>query len=166
MWQKLLVIFILLYFLALLQSSFFSHFSLFGATLNLVFILFFLLVFFEKKTNHYDILFFAIVPGIFLDILSFTYLGPSIVSLIIIGFLLKYTQSLLKSGDDEYPFVYFLPLFIIFFLAYDLLLVLYLYFLDPNKIIMAFGLQTIFSVIYNFIIASVFFYLYKIFLHQ
>jgi len=167
MWKKILAVILLFYFFALLQNSFLTHFNLFGAIPNLVFTLFFLLVFFEKKDPsacagiNYYIIFLAITAGFFLDILSYTYLGPSIVLLIIIGFLLKKTQSLLKNSGDNHPFIYFLPLFIIFLLAYDLLLGLYLYFLDPNKIIISIGIETIFSIIYNSLVASAFFYIYK-----
>lgn len=161
MWQKTLVIIFLFYFFALLQNSFFTHFNLFGVIPNLVFIIFFLLVFFERKDNNYQIIFLAITAGIFLDIFSFTYIGPSIISLIIIGILLKNAQSLLKNKRDIYPFIYFLPLFIIFLLIYNLLSDLYLYFLDPNKIIMAFSAETVFSVIYSSFIASLLFYIYK-----
>jgi len=161
MWKKLLVIILLFYLLALLQNSFFAHFNLFGTAPNLVFIFFFLLVFFEKKENNYQVILFAIIAGAFLDIFSYTYIGPSIVLLVIIGILLKNVQSLLKNREDNRPFIYFLPLFIIFLLAYNLLLDLYLYFLDPNKIAVIISTKIIFSLIYNSFIASVSFYLYK-----
>ena len=153
MWQKTLVIILLFYFFALLQNNFFAHFNLFGASLNLVFILFFLMVFFKDPKGtpgNYQIIFLAAVAGIFLDIFSFTYLGPSIVVLLIIGFLLKKIQSLLKNRENKYPFVYFLPLFIIFLLAYKLLLGM-----------TSFGVETIFFIIYNSLIASAVFYIYK-----
>ena len=147
------------------------HFNFFGAVPNLVFALFFLLVFFsspiknfegdKEKNKTYQIIFIAASAGIFLDVFSFTYIGPSITLLIIIGILLKKTQTLLKNRKDNYPFVYFLPLFIIFLLAYKLLLGLYLYFLDPNKIIINLGIETIFEVIYSLLIASVLFYINK-----
>lgn len=169
MWKKYLIIILLFYLFALLQNSFFTHFSLFETVPNLVFILFFLLVFFENNPDHpfghaprnYQIIFIAAAAGIFLDIFSYTYLGQSIILLIIIGFLLKNTQSLLKNREDRYPFIYFLPLFVIFLLAYNLLLSSYLYFLDPNKIIISIGTKTIFSSIYSLLIASVFFHIYK-----
>lgn len=165
MWQKTLVIIFLFYLFALLQNSFFVHFNLFGAVPNLVFILFFLLVFFENDPRgaprNYQIIFLAATAGIFLDVFSYTYIGPSIALLIIIGFLLKNTQTLLKNKEDNNPFIYFLPLFIVFLLVYNLSLGLYLYFLDPNKIMPVFGIGIIFLAIYNTIIASVFFYIYK-----
>ncbi|MCX6718369.1 MAG: rod shape-determining protein MreD [Candidatus Staskawiczbacteria bacterium] len=145
MFKKLLVIIFLFYFFALLQSSFLSHFSLFGAVPNLVFILFFLLVFFEEG-NNYQIIIWSAIAGIFLDLFSYTYLGLSVVLLIIFGFLLKKVQSLLKDTEDKYPFVYFLPLFIISLLAYNFLL----------------RTEIIFSVVYSSVIASVFFYIYRI----
>ena len=164
MWKKLLAIIFLFYLFALLQNSFFSHFNLFGAVPNLVFILFFLLIFFTGKGKNYQIICIAATAGIFLDLFSYTYLGPSIVLLIIIGFLIKNAQSLLKNREDSHPFIYFVPLLIISLLAYDLFLSLYLYFLDQNKSAITFGLGTIFYVIYNLLIASILFYIYKKFL--
>ncbi len=161
MWFAVIIAISLFYFFALLQSSFFMHFDLFGAVPNLVFIFFFLLVFFEGKARYYQIIFLAIIAGIFLDISSYTYIGPSIVLLLIIGLLLKSVQSSLTNRKDNHPFIYFLSLFIIFLLAYDLLMDLYLYFLYPNKIAAILGIKIIFSLIYNSLIASIFFFIYK-----
>ena len=168
MWQKTLAIIFFFYLFSLLQTSFFAHFNLFGTIPNLVFILFFLLVFFSAGVPSgsglafgWEGIFYALVAGIFLDIFSYTYIGPSIIFLLIIGFLLKKTQSLLKNREDSYPFIYFLPLFVIFFLAYDLSCGFYFYFFGLNKIAITLGTQTIFSVIYNALIASVLFYIYK-----
>src|SRR3989344_9256457 len=121
MWQKILVIILLFYIFILLQNSFFVHFNLFGATPNLVFIFFFSLAFFNRKDKNYQIIYLASIAGILLDISSYTYLGPSIISLIIIGFLLKKIQLLLKERKDNYPFAYFLPLFLVFFVIYQIL---------------------------------------------
>ena len=161
MWKKPLVIILLFYIFALLQSSFFYYFSFFGIVPNLVFILFFLLVFFEKKSSDYKIILFAVIGGILLDILSYTYLGPSIVLLIAIGFLLKNIQLLLKNRQDSHPFVYFLPLFIIFLLAYSTLMDLCLYFLNPSKVIFYFDAKIFLSLFYNSLIASLLFFIYK-----
>ena len=150
MWKKPLVIILLFYIFALLQSSFFYYFSFFGIVPNLVFILFFLLVFFEKKSSDYKIILFAVIGGILLDILSYTYLGPSIVLLIAIGFLLKNIQLLLKNRQDGHPFVYFLPLFIIFLLAYNALM-------DLSY----FDAKIFLSLFYNSLIASLLFFIYK-----
>src|ERR1035437_4047733 len=125
MWKRLLAIILIFYLFALLQNSFFAQFNLFGAVPNLVFIFFFLLVFFEKPNTYlpgnYQIIFLALIAGIFLDFLSFTYLGSSIMLLLGIGFSVKGVQSMLSNRDNDRPFFYFLPLFIIFFLVYQLL---------------------------------------------
>ncbi|MCX6722377.1 MAG: rod shape-determining protein MreD [Candidatus Staskawiczbacteria bacterium] len=162
MFKKVLLIIILFYIFALLQSSFFTNFSLFGAIPNLIFIFFFLLVFFIKKENNYQLFILALMAGLLLDILSYSYLGMSIVLLVVIGFLLKKVQSSLRNrGDDKYPFAYFLPLFAIFFVIYNLCFGLYLYFVGLTAVPASFGLEGIFSLIYNLIIASGFFYIYK-----
>ena len=48
----------------------------------------------------------------------------------IIGLLLKKVQSLLKSREEKYPFFYFLPLFSIFFVLYEVSLMFFLRFID------------------------------------
>jgi cell shape-determining protein MreD len=128
---------------------------------NLVFILFFTLAFFENKNKNYLIVFYAVLAGILLDVFSYTYLGPAIILLIIIGFLLKKAQALLKNRQNTFPFAYFLPLFIIFLSAYDFILDVYLKFLDPGRISTFSATGIIFSIIYNSAIASMLFFIYK-----
>lgn len=148
-----------------MQGSFLVHFDLLGAIPNLVFIFFFLLTFFDHgqkgAPKKYRVIFFAAIAGIFLDIFSYTYFGPSIVLLIAIALLLKSAQSLLKDMKDNYPFICFLPLFITFFLIYDVAMASYLYFLESGRIAVVFSIGTIFSVIYSSIIASACFFVYK-----
>jgi rod shape-determining protein MreD len=147
--QKTLVIIFLFYLFALLQNSFFTHFNLFGVTPNLVFILFFLIVFFEGENKNYQIIFFAVTAGFFLDIFSNTYLGPSIILLIIMGFLLKKTQSLLKNRDAAHPFIYFSPLFLVSFIIYEIVLMV------------SFDLRFVFAMVYNLFFAIVGFWIFK-----
>lgn len=162
MWKKALLIIALFYFLALLQNSFFVYFGMSGYIPNLVFSLFFLLVFFARDPMNYWIIFLSITAGFFLDIYSYTYLGPSIILLLVIGFLLKKMQSFLISRENNYPFVYFIPLFIVSLLIYDLFLGLCLHFLDPIEIAVTFSAtEALFSLIYNALTASVLFYIYK-----
>ncbi len=161
MWKKTLAVILLFYVFALLQSSFLAHFALFGATPNLVFILFFLVSFFSKKEEIYQVIIFGIIAGFFLDIFSYSYIGLSIILLIIFGFVLKKIQSLLKNAETKYPLKYFLPLFTVFLLAYELLIGASLYFLDPSRLRINFGVETLFYLIYNLIGASLMFYIYK-----
>jgi len=161
MWKKPLAITIIFYLFALLQSSFLVHFSLFGSTLNLVFTLFFLLVFFENKENIYSVIFVSALAGFFLDIFSYANFGPSIVLMIIIGSLLKRTQIALKNTKNNYPYAYFLPLFIVSFLAYNFFINLYLNFLVSDRIVINLGIDSFILVLDDLLVASLFFYVYK-----
>ena len=161
MWQKPLVIIILLYFFVLLQNSFFVHFSFFGSMPNLVFIYFFLLAFFLKKDKNYQIVYLSAIAGALLDVYSYTYLGPSIIILLALGFLLKKTQAMLKNKGDNFPFSYFLPLFLVFFVSYEILLTFYLKFFDLSSFLMSFDVRFLAGVVYNLLFASIFFYIYK-----
>ena len=150
MWQKPLIIILVFYLFALLQNSFFSHFNFFGAVPNLVFTFFFLLLFFDKRTGwSAEIIFYALAGGFFADIFSYSYIGPSIIIFFLIVFLQKKIRSLLKNTRDPYPIGYFLPLFLIFLAGYDLLMG------------MMPGVTAALSVIYNLVVATGLFYLYK-----
>ena len=161
MWQKALFLIFLFYLFSLLQSSFFPYFNILGSVPNLVFILFFSIVFFDKKDRIYPTIIWAIIAGIFLDIFSYTRLGPSILSLVIVGFLLKKTQSALRRQEDNHPFVYFLPLFLVSFILYEFLLSAYMRFFDPSHYWMSFGLSTVGGIIYNLLFASLVFLVFK-----
>ncbi len=67
--KKILISVILLYFLALLQTSFLVHFSISGIVPNLILILIILWNLFEKSKNYFG-LSNALVGGFFLDIFS------------------------------------------------------------------------------------------------
>ena len=150
MWPRLLILFLLFGFLAILQTSFLAHFNIMGATLNLVFILFFLVVFFEESQKYIQGIFSAITAGFFLDILSSSYFGVTIVLLLIVTFILKYLLSLLKKTRDKYPIVYFAPLFVLSLIIFDLSLV------TPH-------LSWVFliEIVYNLVFALFGFYIYK-----
>jgi len=147
MWKKCLIIVILFYLFAQLQNSFFAHYNFFGAVPNLVFALFFTSVFFEKK--YFCVILLSIIAGLFLDIFSYMQLGPSIVLLTGIGVVLKKVQQLLQNRQDNYPFTYFLPLFVLFFAIYLVLLSL------------SFDLRIITSIIYSAVFAVLMFYIFK-----
>lgn len=161
MWIKYLVIIILFYFFAVLQNTFFVHFNLFGAVPNLVFIFFFLLVFFVPKKINYSVLFYAIIAGLFLDIFSYKYFGISIILLIIIAYITKKIQSSLKEKKSKDPFVYFFPTFLLGLLIYELSLMFYLRFLDPLRTPLGFGSIFLGGIIYNLIVASMGFFVFK-----
>ena len=156
-----IVAIILFYFLAILQSSFFVHFSLFGAFPNLIFILYFLLVFFEARKKEYNIFAYAVIAGLLLDIFYQTFFGISVAILLIAGFSVKKIQSSLQEKNDKFPIGYFLLLFTIAFIIYQTMLVLYLRFIDPLHVAIGINWQSLFDLVYNLVCAAIGFYIYK-----
>lgn len=120
-WVGYLTTIALFYFFALLQSSFFTHFAFSGITPNLVFSLFFVLLFFSGKSNFLPI-FLAVFCGIILDIYSVAHFGTSIIILTVIAILFKKIQNSMMEGEDSRPFIFFVPLFAIALVLYDLLI--------------------------------------------
>jgi len=165
-WFWPIITIFLFYFFALLQSSFFIYFNLFGAIPNLIFTLFFILVFFSKKDSYYITIFYAILAGLFLDIFSVSQLGISIILLMIIGVLIKKMQSSLNEKPDNYPFVYFLSLFLVSFLAYCLMLKASLYFLNPGFAVITLNYKFLAEIIYSLFFAVIGFYIGKKFIKQ
>jgi rod shape-determining protein MreD len=159
MFKKLLLVVLLFYLFALMQNSFLIHFNLFGVSPNLVFILYFLFVFFSKE--HLESFIYAIIAGTLLDLFWYNYLGPSIIFLIFIAFLLKKTQSLLSYGEDNYPFIYFFPIFLIYFCIYKVAFMVYLQFIDPAYASVVFNLGFIFELLYNLLFASIGYWILK-----
>lgn len=119
MWFKYLFLIVIFYFLAVLQSSFLSYFNILGSVPNLIFVLFFLLIFFDKNKNLFDNLLLAIFAGFFLDIFNTSFLGISVILLVLIYFIIAKLLNSLKSSTDQYPLAYFVPIFIISLLIYQ-----------------------------------------------
>jgi len=154
MWYKYLIITVLLYLFAVMQNSFFVHFSFFGAVPNFVFIIFFTLIFFTKNDNYCQIAFVAAASGLFLDIFSYMRFGTSIIFLLAIGFIFKKIQSMLQMNrSSDFPLIYFLPIFTVMLAVYSLIL---------NRA----GFNIVFAaeLIYNLFFATIAFYIYKRFL--
>lgn len=158
MWYKNLIVIFLFYIFALLQNSFFTHLNLFGATPNLVFILFFILVFFSTKNAAFldlEIIFYAIAAGLFLDVFSRSYFGISIFSFLLISFLIKKIRSALQEKkNDKFPIIYFLSLFLASLIIYNLIFTA------------SFSISSIASLIYNLLFACLAFYIYKKFFYS
>ena len=160
-WLWPLITIIFFYFFALLQTSFFIYYNFLGAIPNLVFVLFFVLVFFSPKDSYYRTVFLAVTAGVFLDIFSAHNLGISILLLIIIGVLIKKFQSSLKEKKLGYPLSYFLVLFLVSFLAYSLLIKVGLYFLISEPIIINLSTGFLAELIYNLAFAVLAFIIFK-----
>src|SRR3989344_5017254 len=97
MWFNYPIIVLFFYILSLLQISFLPHFSILGITPNLVFILFFILIFFGKPDEYHQGIFFAFIAGFILDAFSPFYFGLSILSLLAIYFFMKLAIYFLKE---------------------------------------------------------------------
>lgn len=150
MWLRLLIIFLLLALLGILQTSFLVHFNIMGSIPNLIFILYFLVVFFEEPQKYIQGIFSAIVAGFFLDVFSLSYFGASIIYLLIITFVLKHILFLLRKTENKYPIAYFTPLFVLSFIVYSLLF----------TSVINFWIFLI-EIIYNLVFAFFGFYIYK-----
>ncbi len=86
--KKILISVILLYFLALLQTSFLVHFSISGIVPNLILILIILWNLFEKKGGSLG-MYNALIGGFFLDVFSNRPIGFYILILVILAIFIK-----------------------------------------------------------------------------
>jgi rod shape-determining protein MreD len=161
MWFKYPILFVLFYFFAILQNSFFVHFAFFGAIPNIVFILFLLLVFFEKRNIYASVAIYAIFAGLFLDLFSSPRFAISSVILLVIGFMVKKIQLQLREKEgDKFPLVYFLPIFFVSLLTFNIFSGIL------SGLIFKFNYGIIAELAYNLLGALIGFYTYKTFLKK
>lgn len=160
MWFKYPFTIVLFFLFVILQTSFLTYFDIIGAVPNIVFILFFILVFFEDK-NQYDFGFWtAVVAGFFLDVFLPSYFGISIISLLIVYFLVKISIQFLKEWASKFPIFYFIPIFLGCFFVHNAFLQLssWLFGFPFHNIS---GIKVLIAGTYNLVIASGGFYIYK-----
>ena len=88
--KNILISIVLLYFLVLLQTSFFVHFSLWGRVPNLVIVLIILWNIFEKDKTIFSLgILAALIGGFFLDIFSGWFFGIYIIILALTAVFIK-----------------------------------------------------------------------------
>ena len=161
---KLFIVTLLFYFFAIMQNSFLPYFKVMESVPNFIFVLFFILIFFENlpvRTNKNDRnegLFFAILAGFFLDIISPFYFGMSIASLLVVYFFEKLVAYFLKEIQNKYLIFYFILIFSACFVLYNILLYLLSIFLYMQ---FNFNFLVFIALAYNLIFASIGFYAYK-----
>ena len=158
--KKILILIIIFYFLALIQTSFLIHFNILGTVPNLILILVCLLSFFEKPKEYWGI-FGALLGGFFLDIFSNSFMGLAIISLLIVSFFIKKSLHFLKETPEKHPFHYFLPLLFFSLIFYDLFFGIIFYFLYLNSFQFNLGLTTLIKIFYNLSLGFFGFYFYK-----
>ncbi len=150
---------------AILQSSFFPSLSILGNIPNLVFILFFIIIFFEGK-NDYDLGFWsAIIAGFFLDNLILSYFGVAIVSLLVIYFLEKLTMHFIKEQQSKTLIVFFASLFLISYIVFNFTVYVFSVLID-FQFNFSFDSSTIYLLFYSLVIACFGFYIYKFFIKK
>jgi len=160
MQYKTLILVLFFYLLVLFQNSFLSHFSISGASLNLILISICLFSFFEES-HKYSGLFLAIVAGFFLDVFSRSFLGISIFCLIIVYFFIKKTIHILRDIPRKYSIIYFIPIFIICVILYNLFFGTFSYLSNHFTPPFLGGYTLFLNIIYNLIFAVFGFYLFK-----
>lgn len=169
---KYLLIVLLFFITSLLQFSFLPYFSIAGLSLNLVFLLFFLLLhFFEcpatgeaKSHNNYAIFFLIILAGFFLDAYSPYSFGMSTVALFFVYGVKKLILHFIQDFKET-NLIYFLGIFLLCFAVYNLVFrILLMYFYGFSMSFVGFKseiLPTAISTLYNFIVILLMFYGYK-----
>ncbi|MBI1866140.1 MAG: hypothetical protein HY005_02545 [Candidatus Staskawiczbacteria bacterium] len=158
---RLPVIFLLFGLLGIFQTGFFTHFNIMGASLNLIFILFYIIVFFENSKKYIQGIFSAFTAGFFLDIFSSFYFGTSFICLLIIAFILKHMLELLRKKKGEYPITYFISLFVLSFIIYNLFLAISVYLLNSHMKVSLLNWIFVIEIAYNLLFAVFGFYIYK-----
>lgn len=155
---KYLITTLLFFIFAIIQNSFLPYFNIMGVVPNLIFALFFILIFFENTDEGF---FHAIVAGFFLDIFLGSYFGISIISLVIVYFFQKLIFHFFEKDKNKYIILNFIIVFSLGFVLYSVLLYLF-------SIIFNFefnlGWNLVVSLINNLIIGTLGFYIHEIFI--
>ncbi len=145
MWLKYPVLIVMFILGAIVQSSLWPYFAIAGVVPNLIFVLFFLIIFFEKKQEYILGFFMALLAGVLLDITMSLNFGVSIVSLLVIYIVYKMVSRFLKEAQGKNLVFYFAMVFSVAFLGYQAVA----------------GASTIPGLAYSLVVAIAIFYLYK-----
>src|SRR3989344_1429015 len=107
------LIVLLFLLLLLIQFAFLPRLAIMGAAPNLVFVLFFVLVFFEKPYAYVWGIFFTVLVGFGLDIFFSLYFGPFIISLLLAYGVVKIYKHFFGEKRGNFLFIYFAALFLL-----------------------------------------------------
>lgn len=166
---KIVFIIIFFLFLAILQSSFFVHLSIYNAKLNIVFIIIFLFSFLNNNSEYVDTkkhnfaLLSAVIGGMLLDIVSTYLFGVFTLTLLLIALLIKKVSiSFSKYNTTSFLFT-FLSSFLLFKIFFSIFtVVLTFIFAQEFLFVNPFNLVLIIELLYNTLIACVLFLLIKL----
>lgn len=155
-WLKYFIIGTLFFVFSLLQASFFPYFIIMGAVPNLVFTLFFIIIFFEHSHRHALLMGTAIIAGIISDMFLGSPFGVCISAFLIIHFLYLFIGHFLRDSQSDHLIFYFVGMFSTLFLVYYGLLYLLGIFFPFES---GFGATTFIGLAYSLVFALVGFYL-------
>lgn len=158
MWFKHLIVIFLFFIFFFAQTIFLPRFNIISSVPNFVFVLFFLIIFFEEKKGYDHNFFPAFVAGFFLDIYPLSYFGLSIVLLSVVHFFKETADYFLEKTQGKYIIFYFISLFSACFVLYDVLIYFLSFLLNFQ---FNFGWRTLQSLAYSLIFAIAGFYVWK-----
>jgi len=157
-WFYYVITFLLFFVFSLLQSSFFPYFAIWGAVPNLVFCLFFTLIFFEPQQHYTDGFFAAIMAGLFADMFLPSYFGVSTGAFLVAYITYKIFGHFLRENQQKHLVFYFMGMFSLLFLVHQATLFLFSLALDFP---FSFGITFLVSLVYGVAFAMVGFYIGK-----
>lgn len=170
---KFLAIVLIFFIISLLQMSFLPYFNVKGFSINLAFLLFFLLIYFwehpmVRHTQHsayFEIFFLIITAGFFLDMYSPYDFGISIVALFFVYCIKRLAIYFMGEFKEADSVLYFLPIFSVCFIVYNVIFQMasvYLAGFSVALLIKQFAiLPAGINLLYHIIIISLMFYGYK-----
>lgn len=158
MFFKQLVFIFLFFIFFFAQTSFLPGFNIISPVPNLVFILFFLIIFFEEKKIRIHSFFPELAAGFFLGIPPVSFFVLPVILLSVIHFLKETMDYFLEKTQGKYAIFNFIFLFSVCFVLYNALMggISLLLIFQFN-----FGLHIFQNLIFNVIFAIVGFYIWK-----
>ena len=132
-------------------------------SLSFVFILFFILIFFEKKSDYRESFLIALIASFFLYVSMLSYFAVFAVSLLIIYAFEKLAMNFLRESREKKSVFQFTPLFAVSFLIFKVFSNMPF---DLTYIKFVLGAGFLIELAYNLFFAVIGFYIYKKIFYQ
>jgi len=147
---------VLLFFLcAITQVSLLPYVSIMGVAPNLLFVVFFATLFFQKKQDIVFSFFVVTLAGFLLDMITPLPFGVSIVMLLMMYGMYRWLTRFLREADANIMLWYYLATFLGLFFAYDILLYL------ASRLVgspVSLGASTLIALAYSVVLAAAVFF--------
>lgn len=118
---KYLLLVVAFYFISVIQSSFLSHFVVFGVAANLSLVLVCLITFLSNTRSYAGVV-AATASGVFLDLLGGSFFGVSIFAMLLAYLIVKKSLVYLVDFPKEYSILYFIPILAISTIFYGFII--------------------------------------------